>query len=117
MLRGYSKKNRKLRRKKRSAKRFGSPPEIHYNATKSAAKSFLVTSRLVRRWAKQEACYNAWKYFGVANWHAGMAQAHARSLPAYARERGAKGRPRGEYSNKIDRLLDIVQRACPVRTG
>jgi len=59
MLRGYSKKNRKLRRKRRSTKRFGFSPEAHRRLARDTATEFRSMVGEVKRNLFNHECHRA----------------------------------------------------------
>ena len=102
-----------MARRRRRRHYRGTPAEHAASATKltrDAGKQI----RQAEKWAKQGACYNAWKYLARASFIAGMATSNLRWTPGYYQQKKSGRGQRGALYGRIDRARGRIQRECPV---
>ena len=102
-----------MARRKRRRHFRGTPAQHAASGTKLMKDAGRVI-RQAEKWAKQGACYNAWKYLARASFVGGMAASNLAFTPGYYTARKSGRGQRGQIFARIDRARDRIQRECPV---
>jgi len=100
--------------RRRRRRHFRGTPAEHAGSAAKLTKDSGRVLRQAEKWAKQGACYNAWKYLARASFVGGMAASNLWWTPSYYQQRKSGRGMRGAIYGRIERARKRIQHECPV---